>query len=80
MLTISRRRSDEGEANDQNNGQKEDQLQTFIFSATMSKDLQHNLKRVRRARTKHAIGTTIGRLSTALFVFYFALIAFYKMT
>ena len=41
--------------------QPRDDLQTFIFSATLSKDLQHNLKRRKRVPSKKS-----GKTATAL--------------
>jgi superfamily II DNA/RNA helicase len=41
-----------------------DKMQTFIFSATMSKDLQRNLKRFKTSKPKSAEGTTIGERET----------------
>ncbi len=38
-----------------------DDLQTFVFSATMSKDLQRNLKKFKRKTDKKA-ATTLGNL------------------
>jgi ATP-dependent RNA helicase DDX24/MAK5 len=37
-----------------------DKMQTFVFSATMSKDLQRNLKRFKKSKPKSAKGSTIG--------------------
>jgi ATP-dependent RNA helicase DDX24/MAK5 len=36
-------------------------MQTFIFSATMNKDLQHNLKKFRKSRMKQEVASTIGK-------------------
>jgi hypothetical protein len=37
-----------------------DKMQTFVFSATMSKDLQRNLKRFKKSKPKPVKGSTIG--------------------
>jgi ATP-dependent RNA helicase DDX24/MAK5 len=37
-----------------------DKMQTFVFSATMSKDLQRNLKRFKKSKPKSIKGSTIG--------------------
>jgi len=43
--------------NAQRRDQKNEDLQTFVFSATLSKDLQHNLKKRKYAGKKQATST-----------------------
>lgn len=45
---------------------RNDSLQTFVFSATMNKDLQRDLKRGKRSHTKRKVedATTLGVITS----------------
>ena len=54
---------EEVKAPEDTNGARND-MQTYIFSATMSKDLQKNLKKFKRSKGKDR-ATTLGRPATS---------------